>query len=89
MLLELPISSHYRCVPEISQHVDNGERERELQNISDITTAQSEGKKKELEDCEPGGRRGGGCAASLTLHLKHHSTFSFFFFFLNRGRQKG
>lgn len=53
VLLDLPISSHYHCVPEISQHVDNGEREREktaqYQWYNYSTVWRQE---KELEDCE-------------------------------------
>lgn len=65
-----------------------GGRERKRQNISDRTTADSEGEKKgSWKTVSTGGRRGGGWAASLIRHHKHHSTFSFFF--KNGGKTKG
>lgn len=63
MLLELARSSHSLCVPEFTQPVEKREREgeRKQQNISDRTTADSEGERKgSWKAVSTGGRRGGG-----------------------------
>lgn len=53
VLLQLAISSHYHCVPEFTQPVDNREREKTAEyqwhNYSRLWRLK---KKKELEDCE-------------------------------------
>lgn len=69
VLLEFTRSSHLHCVPEFTQPVDNGEREYQWHNCSRLRRQRGSWK-----TVSTGGRRGGGCAASLILHHKHQST---------------
>lgn len=48
-----------------------------------------EQKKGSWKALSAGGRRGGGWAAPLILHHKHHSIFSCFLFFFKPGKTKG
>lgn len=69
VLLEFTRSSHLHCVPEFTQPVDNGGREYQWHNCSRLRRQRGSWK-----TVSTGGRRGGGCAASLILHHKHQST---------------